>query len=151
MFRGCTCLKKTRPASLARRKLCASISACASCCTADGGVDWQLTNLPADACLAAANAVDDYQCIGWCMHGLDDTALWLLTEVYRPTGFGVHRKTFSQVCKAGRLEFPERQFSVREVRMVHEHALGVVKRGLRLLGLIPIRQPQAVRERRRRV
>ena len=39
--------------------------------------------LPADACLAAANAIDDYQCIGWCMHGLDDTALWLLTEVYR--------------------------------------------------------------------
>jgi hypothetical protein len=107
--------------------------------------------LPADACLAAANAIDDCQCIGWCMHGLDDTALWLLTEVYRPTGFGVHRKTFSQVCRAGRLEFPERQFSVREVRMVHEHALGVVKRGLRLLGLIPIRQPQAVRERRQRV
>jgi hypothetical protein len=85
------------------------------------------------------------------MHGLDDTALWLLTEVYRPTGFGVHRKTFSQVCKAGRLEFPGRQFNAREVRMVHEHALGVVKRGLRLLGLIHIRQPQPERERRRRV
>jgi hypothetical protein len=35
--------------------------------------------------------------------------------------------------------------------MVHEHALGVVKRGLRLLGLIHIRQPQPERERRRRV
>src|SRR5271154_4880980 len=107
--------------------------------------------LPADACLAAVNAIDDYQCIGWCMHGLDDSALWLLTEVYRPSGFGVHRKTFSHVCRAGRLEFPERKFSVREVRMVHEHALGVVKRGLRLLGLIPVRQPRPVRERRQRV
>jgi len=63
----------------------------------------------------------------------------------------VHRKIFSRVCRAGRLEFPERQFSVREIRMVHEHALGVVKRGLRLLGLIPVRQPRPVRERRQRV
>src|ERR1700689_4495570 len=107
--------------------------------------------LPADACLVAANAIDDYQCIGWGLAGIDETALWLLTEVYRPTGFGVHRKTFSQMCSAGRMEFPERQFSLREVRMVHEHALGVVKRGLRLLGLIPVRQAQQARERRQRV
>jgi hypothetical protein len=93
--------------------------------------------LPADACMAAANAIDDYQCIGWCMQGLDEVALWLLGELYGPTGFGVHRRTFSQACKAGRREFPEHEFRLREVGMIHEHALGVVKRGLRGLGMIP--------------
>ena len=71
--------------------------------------------LPASACPVAANAIDDYQCIGWCMRGLDEVALWLLSEIYGPTCFGVHRRTFSQACKAGRLEFPEHEFRLREV------------------------------------
>jgi hypothetical protein len=106
--------------------------------------------LPDDACVAAANAIDDYQCIGWCMRGLDEIALWLLSEIYGPTCFGVHRRTFSHACKAGRLEFPQRQFRLREVGMIHEHALGVVKRGLRVLGMIPGRQTRAVQNDRRR-
>ncbi|MFZ2062079.1 MAG: hypothetical protein WAU82_13785, partial [Candidatus Binatus sp.] len=32
--------------------------------------------LPAHACVVATNAIDDYQCIGWCMRGLDEVALW---------------------------------------------------------------------------
>ncbi len=93
--------------------------------------------LPADACTAAANAIDDYQCIGWCMRGLDEVALWLLSELYGPTCFGVHRRTFSQAQRAGRQAFPQREFRLREVAMIHEHALGVVRRGLRELAMIP--------------
>jgi len=104
--------------------------------------------LPSDACMGAANAIDDYQCIGWCMVGLDEIALWLLSEIYGPTSFGVHRRTLSQACKAGRLEFPEHEFRLREIGMIHERALGVVKRGLRELRMIPSRRVQ-VRERRR--
>jgi hypothetical protein len=104
--------------------------------------------LPSNACTVAANAIDDYQCIGWCMRGLDDIALWLLSEIYGPTGFGVRRRTFSHACKAGRLEFPDREFRLREIGMVHERTLGVVKRGLRELGMIPARQVKTVRERR---
>jgi len=107
--------------------------------------------LPADACTVAAHAIDDYQCIGWCMRGLDEVALWLLSELYGPTCFGVHRRTFSQACKAGRLEFPEREFRLREVGLIHEHALGVVKRELRGLGMIPGHPRRTVRERRRRI
>jgi hypothetical protein len=106
--------------------------------------------LPAAACAEAADAIDDYQCIGWCMRGLDEITLWLLSEIYGPTCFGVHRRTFSHACKAGKLEFPGRNFRLREVRMVHERALGVVKRGLRELGMIPARQPRNLRQRRRR-
>ena len=104
--------------------------------------------LPADACTTAANAIDDYQCIGWCMRGLDEIALWLLSEIYGPTCFGVHRRTFAHTCKAGRLEFPQREFRLREIGMIHERALGVVKRGLRELGMIPGRQVRAARVRR---
>ncbi|HKN13368.1 MAG TPA: hypothetical protein VJX68_09235 [Candidatus Binatus sp.] len=104
--------------------------------------------LPADACTIAANALDDCQCIGWSMRGLDDLALWLLGEIYGPTCFGVHRRTFSHACKAGGLEFPDREFRLRDVGMIHERALGVVKRGLRKLGMIPGRQVKTAREGR---
>ena len=107
--------------------------------------------LPAHACTVAANAIDDYQCIGWCMRGLDEVALWLLSELYGPTGFGVRRRTFSHACKAGRLEFPDHEFRLREVGILHEYALGVVERRLRMLGMIPERQLQTVSDRRRRI
>jgi hypothetical protein len=103
--------------------------------------------LPTAACITAANAIDDYQCIGWCMRGLDEISLWLLSELYGPTCFGVHRRTFSHACKAGRLEFPQHEFHLREVGLIHAHALGVVRRGLRELGMIPGRQVKSVRER----
>ena len=93
--------------------------------------------LPADACTVAANAIDDYQCIGWCMRGLDEIALWLLSELYGPTCFGVHRRTFSHACKAGRLEFPDHEFRLREVGILHEHALGVVERAVAQAGHDP--------------
>ncbi|HLX04211.1 MAG TPA: hypothetical protein VKR28_01690 [Candidatus Binatus sp.] len=102
--------------------------------------------LPAHACVVATNAIDDYQCIGWCMRGLDEVALWLLSELYGPTCFGVHRRTFSHARKAGKMEFPDREFRLREVGMIHEHALGVVKRGLRELGMIPKRRMKPARE-----
>ena len=102
--------------------------------------------LPPNACVVATNAIDDYQCIGWCMRGLDEIALWLLGELYGPTCFGVHRRTFSHARKAGKLEFPHREFRLREVGMIHEHALGVVKRGLRELGMIPRRRVKTTRE-----
>lgn len=107
--------------------------------------------LPADACMVAANAIDDYQCIGWCMRGLDEVALWLLSELYGPTCFGVRRRTFSHACKAGRLEFPHREFRLRQVGILHEHAIGVVERRLRRLGMIPAGQLQGVHDRGRRI
>jgi hypothetical protein len=93
--------------------------------------------LPDAACLRASNAIDDYQCIGWCMQGLGEIDLWLLSEVYGPTCFGVHRRTFSHACKAGRLEFPNREFRLRQVGLIHHHAIGIVSRRLRGLGMIP--------------
>jgi len=102
--------------------------------------------LPLDACTVAANAIDDYQCIGWCMRGLDEIALWLLSELYGPTSFGVHRRTFSHACEAGRLEFPGREFRLREVCILHQHALCMVKRRLERLGMIPVGRLQTVRE-----
>src|SRR5580658_11231843 len=66
--------------------------------------------LPSDACAVAVNAIDDYQCIGWCMRSLDEVGLWLLSELYGPTCFGVHRRTLSHARKAGPLEFPRGEF-----------------------------------------
>jgi hypothetical protein len=107
--------------------------------------------LPAFACLTASNAIDDYQCIGWCMQGLGEIDLWLLSEVYGPTCFGVHRRTFSDACKAGRLEFPKREFRLRQIGLIHRHAIGVVSRRLRGLGMIPRGQSMPAAQVRRRL
>ncbi len=96
--------------------------------------------LPTVACPSAANAIDDYQCIGWCMRGLGELDLWLLSEVYGPTCFGVHRRTLSHARKAGVFEFPNRKLRLRQIGLIHHHALGVVSRRLSGLGMIP--QPQ---------
>jgi hypothetical protein len=107
--------------------------------------------LPAVACPSASNAIDDYQCIGWCMQGLGEIDLWLLSEVYGPTCFGVHRRTFAHACKAGRLEFPNREFRLRQIGLIHHDALGVVSSRLRGLGMIPTRRIMPVAQVRRRL
>jgi hypothetical protein len=107
--------------------------------------------LPVAACLRASNAIDDYQCIGWCMQGLGEIDLWLLSEVYGPTCFGVHRRTFSHACKAGRLEFPNREFRLRQVGLIHHHAIGIVTRRLRGLGMIPPTRMTTVVQARGRI
>jgi hypothetical protein len=104
--------------------------------------------LPASVCAGAVTAIDDYQCIGGCMHGLDELALWLLGEVYGPTCFGVHRRTISHACKAARLEFPRRDFRLREVGTLHDHALGVVRRRLQMMHMIPARQLERLHDGR---
>lgn len=104
--------------------------------------------LPMAASLVAADAFDDYRVIGWSMRGLDDVALWLLGEIYGPTAFGVRRRTFVDAGKAGRLAFPQCKFGLREIVLVHERALGVVKRGLRKMGMIPGRPPRPARKQR---
>ena len=98
--------------------------------------------LPEDTGLVTTDALDGYRSIGLSLFGLDELALWLLGEIYGPTAFGVHRRTFLTACKAGRLAFPGRQFRRREIVLMHERGLGVVKRGLRELGVIPGRPPR---------
>src|SRR5437899_1348280 len=62
--------------------------------------------LPLAAELTALSAIDDYRSIGWCMRGLDELQLWLLSELYGPTSFGVRRRTYAEAAEAGRSEFP---------------------------------------------
>jgi len=107
-------------------------------------------DLPVVAAPTATNAIDDYQCVGCCMQGLDEIDLWLLGEVYGPTSFGIHRRTFSHACKAGKLAFPKRHFRLRQIGVIHHHAIGVVRRRLRGLGMIPPRQTMPIAEARRR-
>jgi hypothetical protein len=106
---------------------------------------------PAVEKLATDAGLDDYRSIKSSMQGLDDVALWLLGEIYGPTAFGKHRRSFSHACKAAPSAFPQRQFRPREIVLIHERALGVVKRGLREMGLIPARPPRSPRERKPRI
>jgi hypothetical protein len=108
-------------------------------------------DLPMVVTPTASNAIDDYQRVGWCMQGLEEIDLWLLSEVYGPTSFGVHRRSFSHACRAGRREFPNQEFRLRQVGVIHRHAIGVVNRRLRELGMIPPRQIVSVEQVRSRL
>jgi hypothetical protein len=104
--------------------------------------------LPPGMGLVTTDALDDYRSIGVSMRGLDEVALRLLGEIYGPTAFGVHRRTFLTAGKAARLAFPKREFRRREIVLIHERALGVVRRGLREIGMIPGRPLRAARKQR---
>jgi hypothetical protein len=108
-------------------------------------------DLPMVVTPTASNAIDDYQSVGWCMQGLGEIDLWLLGEVYGPTSFGVHRRSFSQTCRAGQREFPDQEFRLRQVGVIHRHAIGVVSLRLRGLGMIPSLQIMSVAQVRRRL
>jgi hypothetical protein len=93
--------------------------------------------LPAVAEFTACSAMDDYRSIGWCMRGLDEVELWLLSELYGPTCFGVRRRTYAQAYRAGRIEFPEFAIGLRRIASVHGRALESVSCRLRELKMIP--------------
>ena len=106
--------------------------------------------LPVIAEFTACSAMDDYRSIGWCMRGLDEVQLWLLSELYGPTCFGVQRRTYAQAYRAGRIEFPEGAIGLRRIASLHERALESVSGRLRELKMIPsVTTPSEPRLRRR--
>src|SRR5882762_6815717 len=93
--------------------------------------------LPQSPLRATFSAIDDYRNIGWCMRGLDDAQLWLLSEIYGPHSFGVQRRTYAQADRARRLECPEFGIGRRQMATVHRLALKSVSRRLLELAMIP--------------
>ena len=107
--------------------------------------------LPSVACRSASNAIDDYECIGWCMRGLDEIDLWLLGEVYGPSCFGERRRKLSSVLESAQREFPRRNLRLRQLSTMHRRSLSVVEIRLRELYLIPQSPTHGGRAIRRRV
>jgi hypothetical protein len=107
--------------------------------------------LPVVAEFTACSAMDDYRSIGWCMRGLDEIQLWLLSELYGPTSFGVRRRTYAQAYRAGRIEFPEFGIGLRRIASAHERAIESVSGRLRQLKMIPSDAAPGEPRARRRV
>jgi hypothetical protein len=107
--------------------------------------------LPTAACRDAANALDDYECIGWCMRGLNEVELWLLGEIYGPTCFGERRRKLSYAFEAAQREFPRRELRLRQLSALHRKSIDAVQMRLRGLGLIPQAQTRRRRANRHRI
>jgi hypothetical protein len=93
--------------------------------------------LPTAVWRYAANVLDDYECIGWCMRELKEVHLWLLGEIYGPTCFGERRRKLSYAFEAARREFPRCNLRLRQLGLLHRRSIDVVERRLRELVLIP--------------
>lgn len=107
--------------------------------------------LPNSVCRHAANALDDYECIGWCMRELKEIELCLLGEIYGPTCFGERRRKLSYAFEAARREFPRYNLRLRQLSLLHWRSIEIVELRLRKLALIPPRQPRAQRANGQRV
>jgi hypothetical protein len=111
----------------------------------------RLRELPTTAKFTSGSAIDDYRSIGWCMRGLDEVQLWLLSELYGPTCFGVTRRTYAEAYRAGRIEFPDLGIGLRRIAAVHEQAIEAVGGHLRELKMIPLEAARCEPRLRRRV
>jgi len=107
--------------------------------------------LPGAVKFAASSAIDDYRNIAWCMRGLSEIDLWLLSELYGPTTFGVRRRTYAQAFEAGRREFPQFGLRLRQIVMLHERAIEIVVIHLRELAMIPLANAAGEGRTRRRL
>ncbi len=107
--------------------------------------------LPLAAEIVACSAIDDYRSIGWCMRGLDEMQLWLLSELYGPTSFGVRRRTYAEASRAGRIEVPAFNIGRRRMALVHRLAIEVVGQRLRELAMIPSEASASEPRSRRRI
>jgi len=85
------------------------------------------------------------------MQGLGEIDLWLLSELYGPTTFGVRRRTYAQAFKAGRREFPQFGLRLRQIVMLHERAIEIVVIHLRELAMIPLANAAGEGRTRRRL
>jgi hypothetical protein len=93
--------------------------------------------LPTAVCRYAANVLDDYECIGWCMRGLDEVDLWLLGEIYGPTCFGERRRKLSFAFEVAQRDYPRCNLRLRQLGTLHRRSIDVVEMWLRELDLIP--------------
>jgi hypothetical protein len=110
----------------------------------------RLRELPTTA-ITSRSAIDDYRCIGWCMRGLDEVQLWLLSELYGPTCFGVSRRSYAEAYRAGKIEFPELGIGLRRIAAAHERAIESVGGHLRELKMIPPDRSRYDARARRRI
>jgi hypothetical protein len=71
------------------------------------------------------NLIDDFFTLDSCFHGLNDVQLWLLRELYGPSGFRVRRRSLVEMFEAARRKFPARDLTPQSFAQLRHEALKI--------------------------
>ena len=71
------------------------------------------------------NLIDDFFTLDSCFYGLGDVQLWLLRELYGPSGFRVRRRSRVEMFEAARRKFPERDLTPQTFALLRHEALKI--------------------------
>jgi hypothetical protein len=71
------------------------------------------------------NLIDDFFTLDSCFHGLSDVQVWLLRELYGPSGFRVRRRLLVETFEAARREFPARDLTPQSFAQLRDEALKI--------------------------
>jgi len=77
------------------------------------------------------NIVDDLLTLDSCFHGMNDLQLWLLHELYGPSGFYTKLPPVAEVFEAMRREFPKYQLTPHRMAQFKHEALKIFEAHLK--------------------
>jgi hypothetical protein len=82
------------------------------------------------------NLIHDFFLLDSCFYGLNDVQLWLLRELYGPTGFNAKPRPSSEMFEAARRKFPGRVLTPQRFAQFKYEALRIFEARLQRERLI---------------
>jgi len=82
------------------------------------------------------NIIHDFFTLDSCFYGLNDVQLWLLRELYGPTGFGVKPRPAAEMFEAAKRKFPKRDWTPQRFAQFKHEALKIFEAHLKRERLI---------------
>ena len=80
--------------------------------------------------------INDFFTLDSCFYGLNDVQLWLLRELYGPSGFRVRRRSLSEMFETAKRMFPDRDLTQQLFAQFRHEALKIFEAHLKRERLI---------------
>ncbi len=77
------------------------------------------------------NIIDDLIALDLCFHGMNDVQLWLLHQLYGPSGFSVKPRPIAEVFEAARCKFPKHEWTPHRIAQFKQEALKIFEAHLK--------------------
>jgi len=75
--------------------------------------------------------IDDFFTLDSCFCGLNDVQLWLLRELYGPSGFRIRRRSLTEMFEAAKRKFPDRELTPQVFAQFRHEALKIFEAHLK--------------------
>jgi hypothetical protein len=79
----------------------------------------------------------DFTAVASSLYQLDEFEIWLMSELYGPTGFDARQRTLGRAWRAAQTRFPDRRMTLRDIARFRRSTVEILRRRLAIKGLIP--------------